>query len=514
MVGIPVSVPACQVRFCKPKIRQSRPAYLRHLLAAPMLAAAIASALPAAGQARTSGDRILQREQRIRDLDQFNLDTRLRANTEVPVDQRVFIDYGAFITFSYLSVDDSQEENHVLRQTDFNVFARANLDNAQELFLRGRTGWRDFNEGDSFDGRGDENIDGDLDRGYYRIDFARLAQSQGKEPANIALTFQGGRDLVYWANGLVLGQVLDGVKLNFASGPIDAEIIAGVTPTRTVDIDASRPSFDYNTRRGFYGGMLAANASNHRPYAYFLSQIDYNENDEANIGSINTEFDYNSYYIGLGSQGALTDRLSYGIEAAYQGGEGLSNSFRVNGQFLEQINQTEEEIQAWALNARLDYAIPDPYRTRLALEQTIASGDRDRGNSSETFNGNAAGTKDRAFNAFGLINSGLAYAPNLSNISITRLGASTYPFGETGVFRRLQFGADLLFFAKVETEAAVDERSSDDRFLGIEPDLYLTWQATSDLTFVLRYGIFFPGDALLSNDEVRQFIYGGVTFSF
>lgn len=476
----------------------------------------LATAPVLAQNTNTAADRIQQREQRLRDLDQFNLDTRIRANTDVPADQRLYLDYGGFVTFSYLSVDDSEEENHVLRQTELNVYARANLDNAQEVFLRGRTGWRDFNQGDSFDGRGDEPIDGDLDRGYYRVDFTRLAMSQGKAPANVGLTFQGGRDLVYWANGLVLGQVLDGVKVNLASGAVDAEIIAGITPTRTIDIDASRPGFDYNTKRGFYGGMLTANTPQHRPFVYALAQADYNSDqyDEDNIGSIDTKFQYNSYYIGAGSQGSFTDRLSYGVEAVYEGGEGLSNSFRVNGQFLEEIPQTYEEIQAWAVNARLEYAVPDAYRTRLSLEQTLASGDDDRGNSSDTFNGNASGTKDRAFNAFGLINSGLAFAPNLSNLSITRVGIASYPFGDSGALRRLQIGSDLLLFLKVDRNGAIDERSGNDRYLGFEPDVYLTWQATSDLTFVFRYGIFFPGDALLSNDEVRQFIYGGVTFSF
>lgn len=48
-------------------------------------------------------------------------------------------------------------------------------------FLRGRFGYRDFNYGDSFDGRGDEPIDGDLDRGYYSFDTRRYNAAYNKK---------------------------------------------------------------------------------------------------------------------------------------------------------------------------------------------------------------------------------------------------------------------------------------------------------------------------------------------
>src|SRR5207244_2636776 len=120
------------------------------------------------------------------------------------------------------------------------------------------------------------------------------------------LVFQGGRDLAYWGNGLVLGQVLDGVNVTATAGPLTVAAVAGVTPTRTVDIDASRPTFDHNTRRGFYGAMASLTAGQHRPYAYGLIQRDYNERDESMTGTIKTKFEYDSYYIGFGSIGALT----------------------------------------------------------------------------------------------------------------------------------------------------------------------------------------------------------------
>ena len=51
-----------------------------------------------------------------------------------------------------------------------------NIDNVHEIFLRGRTGYQDFNDKDSFDGRGDEIIDPDFQRAYYRFDLRRALE--------------------------------------------------------------------------------------------------------------------------------------------------------------------------------------------------------------------------------------------------------------------------------------------------------------------------------------------------
>jgi len=48
----------------------------------------------------------------------------------------------------------------------------------------------------------------------------------------------------------------------------------------------------------------------------------------------------------------------------------------------------------------------------------------------------------------------------------------------------------------------------------VEPDIYLNWQITSDLALSVRYGAFFPGDAIENDGKVRQFLYTGVTIAF
>ena len=64
---------------------------------------------------------------------------------------------------------------------------------------------------------------------------------------------------------------------------------------------------------------------------------------------------------------------------------------------------------------------------------------------SSTFGGNESGTDDTAFNAFGLINTGLAFAPDVSNVLIGRVGVSSFPLVESKLFSKLQVGIDGRF---------------------------------------------------------------------
>jgi hypothetical protein len=475
-------------------------------------------AAAARGQAPPAAERALQQENRLRQLQQFEQDTRLRANPDIPPGERLLLDYGGYTSFDYLSIDDSNQNNHGLRQYELVGYLRANLDGAQEFFLRGRTDYRDYNSGDSFDGFGSRLINPDLDRGYYRFDLQRAQAAYGKGAGPVKVVAEVGRDLAYWANGLVLTEVLDGGWITVGSGPVELQALVGITPTRTVDIDTSRPEYAQNTRRLFYGGMLSAQLGEHRPYVYFLEQNDQNNKDLSVVGPITTAYNYNSYYAGVGSEGALTDKLRYGVEAAFEGGSTLSNSFTAAGTgSLIPVLQTRNDIQAWAADARLDYLTEGPRQTRFTAEVIIASGDHDRGTSTNTFNGSKPGTLDRGFNAFGLLNTGLAFSPEVSNIIVGRVGVSTFPLPSHAVFRRLQVGADFFLFGKLLKDAPIDEPSGSERYLGAEPDLYLNWQIASDVTLALRYGIFVPNrDAFGSGPagEPRQFFFGGLTFAF
>ena len=449
-----------------------------------------------------------------RSLEQIRQGTLLRANDAIPVDQRLSLEYGGYLTFSYLSLDDNNNDNHVLRQTELLGYLRLNLDNAHEVFLRYRTGWRDFNEGDSFDGRGDEPIDGDIDRGYYKFDLAKSQAAYHGQTLKNNLVFKAGRELVYWGNGMTIAQVIDGAMIDATWNNLTLSAIAGITPVRTVDFDSSRPGFDYNTRRGFFGGMLSADIGKHKPYIFGLVQRDYNKDVSYDFGPITTKFDYNSYYIGIGANGSIGDHLVYGVEAVYEGGRSLSNSFTSGGVFPIPVDQVRDDIEAWAADFKLEYFANDRRHSKFGAELILASADDDRGSTSNTFNGNTPGTKDNAFNGFGLLNTGLAFAPAVSNMLAVRVGGSTFPLPESGPMRRMQIGTDFFVFNKLQSDAPIDETTKDSSFLGVEPDVYLNWQMTSDLTLAVRYGIFFPSSNAFRETDSRQFFYVSLSYAF
>ncbi len=446
-----------------------------------------------------------------RQLEMIQRQQRVLVNPEVPAGQRALIDYGGYISANFFAIDDQQARTHILREYDLVGYARVNVNNVHEFFFRGRMGYQDWNAGDSFDGEGDETIWPRVEQAYYRFDLARYLSAYKGQKIENNLVVTAGRQFVYWANGLVLADNLDGLLMDFTVGKVTLEILGGITDHKTVDFDSSRPQFDDRTERGFYGAMLSAQLGKHRPYVYGLIQRDYNSDGPYTIGTIPTRFEYNSWYIGAGSAGSIGDRIVYGAEIVYEGGNGLSNSF--DPTTLAPIPQQHDEISAGAADLRFDYLFNDARHSRLSLEGILATGDPDRLSSSNTFGGNAPGGQDTAFNAFGLVNTGLAFAPSVSNLAVLRVGGSTFPF-PSGVVRRLQVGMDWLVFAKFRENAPIDETTNDGHFLGWEPDVYLNWQITSDITFALRYGVFFPSGTIVSDEHPRNFFFAGITFSF
>jgi hypothetical protein len=448
-----------------------------------------------------------------RRLEQYQRDTRLTIDNNIPVAQRTAFDYGAYFAPSYFSLDDSVGDNHVLRQYDLIAYGRLNIDRIHEFFFLGRGTYQDFNKNDSFDGNGDDD-EWNVDRAFYRLDLAQMqATRTGTTNASIA-AIEAGRQLVYWGNGLTLSQIIDGGKINLGSDRLELEAIGGVSQPRTADFDSSRPQFEDDTHRGFFGATLSTQIGAHRPFVYALFQRDYNDDNILRTGAVTTRFNYNSNYFGAGSKGALGDRISYGTEFVFETGSGLSNSVVSGPTGLVQVPQTKEDISAYAGDIQLDYLVPDVRKTRLSSELLFASGDPDRQQSSNTFGGNRSGTKDHGFNAFGLLNTGLAFAPSVSNLLALRVGASTFPIPARRWADRLQVGCDLFLFTKFQQDAPIDESTSDKRYLGWEPDLFLNWQVTEDVSLAVRYGVFFPGTAISGDDSPRQAIFLGVTYAF
>jgi hypothetical protein len=455
-------------------------------------------------------------------LDQFQNSSRVKANEDIPPSQRLLVDYGAYLTFDYLSVQDPTGNTHILREEDLVAYGLVNLDNVQSVFVRGRVSNRDYSTGDSFggtiQGTGQHSA---LEQLYYHFDLQKYLGAYKNTAINDDASVNLGRQSIIWGNGLAFNEDIDGGVLDIIKGPFSVEGVAGQTVPDTIDFDTSRPGFNDRTQRGFFGVLVSAQVDRHKPFIYYLSQRDLNSDNPLIIstteGTLTTNFDYNSNYLGAGSTGSLNDRLAYGFEADLEQGNTLSNSYIRTSSGIMPVTQKREDILAFAGDGRLDYVFPDPHNTRASTEVIFASGDHSRDTSTNTtFGGVKPGTKDLAYNGFGLLNTGLAFAPDVSNILIGRVGVSTQPFNAMPIFKKLELGADAFIYSKYLERAPIDEPTSDGPggYLGWEPDFFMNWQITSDLTLAMRYGVFEPSDRISTNTKARQLLFTGVTFAF
>lgn len=447
---------------------------------------------------------------------------RLRIDPDLSITERSFVDIGGFFNFTALNLNDEVENSRRLLQYDATLYGQASLDGAHTAFFRSRFRYRDFSPGDSFTGRGDEWAEPFLDRYWYEFDLRRAAAAYQGRSIDTNVNLRVGRQFVDWGAGLALSEVLYAVQPTVSwKERFSIEGLAGITPgdEEVVDFDAARDAFNRDTERGFFGALLRYRTEQAREvYAFALHMQDYNTDTLARFGVLTpVDFNYEATYLGIGTTGSLGPDWLYLGEFVYQLGEsttdplqgaGADPALGIGGA------QREEDIYAFAGRAQLTYLLRDRNDSRFQLETIFASGDSNRGNTSDTVGGNQPGTDDNAFNSLGFANTGLAFAPSLSNILTVRAGASTFPFKGHSVLDRFQVGADIILLNKFDEAAPIDEPTRERTFLGVETDLYLNYRVTSDLALNVRYGAFFPGTAIAGEHDTRHFVLFGITLSF
>lgn len=424
--------------------------------------------------------------------------------------ERTPIDVGGYLSIVGLHLTDANDNAHRLFQPEVGLYARATIDEVHSFFIRARFQYRDFGDGDSFDGEGDGWTKPFVDRYWYELDMTRAFARDTVDP-NHSLRVRVGRQFVDWGAGLALSENLFAVRPVMTLDRWTFEGLAGITPTdeSVVDFDTSRNRFNRDTARGFFGGRVAYRTpTSHELYAYYLRSQDYNDDPQharATIIPGTYDFEYNANYFGIGARGSVGTSLLYLAEFVYQTGESQADPLR--------SFQRAEDISAYAARAQLTYLLRDKHRTRIEGEFLIASGDDDRLVSTDTIGGNLRNTDDNAFNSLGYVNTGLAFSPALSNLVSLRIGASSFPLTDVNGFDRLQFGADVLVSFKLDEDAPIDEATESDAYLGTELDFSVNYAITSDLSLTARYGLFFGGEAIAAED-FRQFVFVGVTLSF
>ena len=431
---------------------------------------------------------------------------RVRLDQQIPGAKEMGLDAGGWFNFAVFNYNDTiARRTRTLRQFELRGWASVNIQGVHRAYVRGLVGWDDWNAGSNpTSGRGDEDTDPEIERAWYQFDLAQIHRNRtGKEPP-VGFKVKVGREYAEIGTALVLSLPLDMIQFDLRANDWDVMAILGKTRSETANIDDS-DAVATHMRRCIWGVEVAYNGfDRHRPFAYFLS----NEDDtNARPFDPTQNYAYESRYVGIGSEGTvLLPNLSYQAELVGEWGKTYS----------EGVAAGRDNVQAWAADVVTEYIFERPTKPRVNFEYLYASGDGDRRSSAtSTIGGNEAGSDDNAFNAFGFRDTGLSFAPRVSNLQMYALGASFFPLEKHELFKKMEVGTKVFAFQKADSHGPISDTdaSKDSRWLGWEWDVFCDWRLTSDVTFTIRYGAFQPG-AAFDNNSCRQFLYSALTFSF
>lgn len=448
--------------------------------------------------------------------------------SSTPIAERLLVDYGGTFRYAFNIIQTPQSQNQLLNVFDLRLFTRVELDGGHRFFGRLRF---QYNAWDylSTRGLGVDSTEADWQDPigeiyWYEFDYAGLMAAQSGQRPDFNVNMKVGRQYVIWGQGLTLSTYMYALMGEVSAGAWKLGALYGVTAGfDTVDWDLSRPGFDTDTNRMYWGARLEYSGfSGHRPYVYMLGQSDGNAGQVANLppglGTFPTQFNYRSYYAGLGSTGSLGTNFIYRGEAVYEWGATETDPVDRNDPTLA-VPQEMAGVSAFAGLAGLTWLARDTGDTRIDVQAVIGSGDDNRLDAGNTFGGIPPGRTDHAFNSLGYVNTGLVLAPEITNLFCPSIGVSTTPLPGVASLRQLRVGATMFGFFKVDGSAPISTLTTPGtNLVGSEIDLSVEWRLLSDLDVNLRYGAFIPNQAafagLNNQDNIRQFLYVGVTYAF
>ncbi|MBI4576218.1 MAG: alginate export family protein [Planctomycetes bacterium] len=413
-------------------------------------------------------------------------------------------DYGAWVRSTATAFDTGVPTTgrRTLRDHDLRLWTGLHLRETHTLYVRGRATYVDYNPGDNFRADEDDVIGPNLDLAWYRLEAAGLLGERLGADRTLDLTV--GRQYLDLGSGLVLNDVFDGAELRHNRGNVELRGIGARSVLGHDDLDFSRPNGD-TTKRFFYGGELRLRnfLSSQEPYLFAVLQRDSNQ-ERPDVPA--QAFRYDSNYYGAGATGELVARrLRYSAEYVFENGNSMANG----------ASRVPDDIQAHALNGGAEWFVPGPEHVRFHGQYIWASGDPERASPTNTIGGNRRGTDDTGFNAFGWVQTGVAFQPLVSNLEVVAAGVSARPLGRVRALRRLELGGVAYSYRKDEVGAGISDSlaTRKERNVGQEVDAYLAWRMASDLAVGGQWGIFFPGDAFPDSED-RQYATAHLTLSF
>ncbi len=436
----------------------------------------------------------------------YNEQLRVRLDERRPTDRETSFDAGGWLTFGLFYFDDTLGDRHTLRQYQGRAWASLNIENVHRFYIRGLYGYDDWNSGNNLKNyQGDEDTGPQIERAWYEFDLGRLlAGPIGRRP-DFGAKIKVGREYVTIGTGLTLAMAVDAIQFELEPGNWRLRGLMAKSIESSINpVDTSGPVATHQNRCLWGAEIAYSGIDNHQPFVYYLLNSDSTSPHPSDPAQ---RYDYDSQYLGIGSSGTIfSPNLQYRAEVVGEWGTTYSNN----------TVDRRDDICAMAANLMFEYLFDVPTRPAVAFEYLYGSGDDDRlVSSSSTAGGNRRGTDDNAFNAFGFRDTGISFAPKISNIHIYSLGATCFPLENTKLFEKFQFGTKVFFYHKAKAGGPISDTTAvkSSKWLGWEWDIYADWRITSDVSWTIRYGVFQPGSAF-GNDNCRQFLLTAVTWSF
>jgi hypothetical protein len=454
----------------------------------------LAALAPQAARAQTpQADRFFRRQEFV------NEETRRRLDAHIPTEQQILLTYGGYFIPQWQQYDDVDDQSNV-RQLDLRLWGQVVVDDVHRIYARVKLIHTNFGPGDSPFGWNSDLEGPNLDQGFYELQLSEAVRRWcgAQWPADVRVTL--GRQFVEFGRGLALSTILDGGTVDIETAQWRLRALLANTIHSDSNIDRSLQVEDHMDR--LFGGVELSflGLDSHRPYVYFVTQRDHTDEDPVNVAQ---EFDYDSTYIGLGSDGELLQNLRYATEAVFEFGRGYN---RAAG--------PRNDIRAFAFDQLFEYFLEGPHEPVLSAEYALASGDEDRLAATATAGGNADST-DNAFLGFGYLNTGFAFAQEFTNLQFLRLGGSFKPLPDCRELKELEIGVDYFTFWRQKKDGPISDfrANTSSRDLGHEVDIYANWRILSDLSVIVRYARFWTGDAF-DDGEKRDYMYAGMVYSF
>ncbi len=453
-----------------------------------LIALALLMLLPASAAAQP----IIDRVQRVTGGERLDLDDG--KDFFAPAPAQAGITVGAWTAPAYLHFGDTDFNSRAndavnsIAILDQRAWARWDTKGGQTVFIRGRylNLQYDLSPGATYPVVYEEGMA--LDLGYVDLPEGDFS-------------FRLGRQFLALGRSVTLSQNLDGVRAGYSHGPWDLSAFAATTPDQITDIDPAVGRSD----RDFLGFTAAYHTTDgHSLFGYYLDQ-----EDGTSLVAAGQGLAYDSRYHALGAEGPVfdLDHLSYYVEAIREDGESINRGTAAN----------RAPVEADAFLGELAFRPDVEGHPTYWVSFSRGSGDPDRGSAVTSAGGNRVGTPDTAFIGFGRFDGGLGLSPRLTNIAITRAGASWK-------LREAPRDEDLLILAAaasiyrksdpagpISHPAAVN--LSDD--VGHGFDASITYKPWHDLVMTLQAGRFSPGDAFAAgNRDDGTVVYAGLTYSY